>query len=79
MEGRVIKLFTTSEVGRVFGVTSDAVRLWERLGRIKAIRTSSGQRVFLAREVERFKIVRAQRKVKGHQPSAMLTGEQQHA
>lgn len=57
-----MKLFTTSEFGRFFGVTADAVRLWERRGRIKAIRTASGQRLFTDREVERFKTTRVQRK-----------------
>jgi DNA-binding transcriptional MerR regulator len=61
-----MKWLITNEVGRMFAVTSDAVRLWERLGLIKAIRTSSGQRLFAAREVERFKIMRARKKVKVH-------------
>ena len=57
-----MKLLTTSEFGRFFGVSADAVRLWERLGKVKAIRTAGGQRLFTDREVERFKATRVPRK-----------------
>ena len=53
---------TTSDVARLGGVTTDTVRLWERLGRLPAIRTAGGQRLFTREEVSRFLQKRAESK-----------------
>lgn len=40
------------EVARRFGVTTDTIRTWVRQGKLRAIRSESGQRRFLEGEVE---------------------------
>jgi excisionase family DNA binding protein len=61
MTERVI-YFTTSEAARVLGVSSDMVRIYERTGRLPAIRTAGGYRLFAQRDVERVAQQRAARK-----------------
>ena len=43
----------TGEAARVLKVSPQTVRLWERLGRIAAVKTSAGIRLFDPRDVER--------------------------
>jgi DNA-binding transcriptional MerR regulator len=47
-------LLTPGEVAKMFGLTPDAVRGWERRGLLRAIKTPTGRRLFRARDVERF-------------------------
>ena len=46
-------LLLTSEAARVFGVTPETVRHWERVGRLPAQETATGVRLFDRRDVER--------------------------
>lgn len=48
----------TSEVARLCRVSSETVREWERVGRLKAIRTATGVRLFDARTVARLAATR---------------------
>lgn len=57
---------TVSTVARILNAASETVRAWERAGKLPAIRTASGVRLFLAVDVERFAIQRA-RAVQGQQ------------
>jgi excisionase family DNA binding protein len=43
------------EAARLFGVSVETLRRWDRQGRIKSIRTLGGQRRFARTEVERVK------------------------
>ncbi len=43
----------TGEAARVLKVSPQTVRLWERLGRIAAVKTSAGIRLFDPRDVAR--------------------------
>jgi DNA-binding transcriptional MerR regulator len=52
------ELLSTGDVARILGVSVDSVRVMERLGRLKAMRTVSGQRIFDRREVERMRAKR---------------------
>jgi DNA-binding transcriptional MerR regulator len=45
----------TSSVAREFGVSSQAIILWEKTGKLSAIRTERGVRLFRRSEVERLK------------------------
>lgn len=49
----------TSDVARVFDVSGEAVRKWERTGRLPALRTISGVRIFAGRDVLRLQAERA--------------------
>lgn len=46
-------LLLSSDVARVCGVSAEAVRQWERQGRLSATRTLNGVRLFVARDVVR--------------------------
>ena len=50
-----------SEAARILSVTQQTVRLWERTGRLPAIRVSGGVRVFRRDEVERLAAERQMR------------------
>lgn len=43
----------TSEVARILEVSSETVRVWERLGRLPALKTGRGVRLFDRGDVER--------------------------
>jgi excisionase family DNA binding protein len=45
---------SVGDVAKRCGVSSAAVRLWERSGKLVAIRTSGGVRLFHRDDVERF-------------------------
>lgn len=47
-----VKLMTPAEVALRIGVTPDTVRYWERMGRLAAMKTATGRRLFDARVVE---------------------------
>lgn len=48
------KFMTPSRVSKLAGVTPSAVRLWERDGRLSAIRTAGNFRLFREEDVRRF-------------------------
>ncbi len=52
-------LLMASDVARVFDVTSEAVRKWERAGRLSALRTLRGTRLFRGSDVLRLQQERA--------------------
>jgi len=52
-------LLLTSDVARVFHVSAQAVRQWERQGRISALRTLGGTRLFRGSDVLRLQQQRA--------------------
>ena len=39
-------ILLTSQVARILDVSSETVRLWERLGRLPALKTEKGVRLF---------------------------------
>jgi excisionase family DNA binding protein len=43
----------TNEVAKILNVSPETVRLWERAGRLRAVRTAGGVRLFDRRDVER--------------------------
>lgn len=47
------QLLTTSAVARILNIAPDTVRLWERQGKLVAVRTTSGMRLFERVEVDR--------------------------
>ena len=49
---------TVSEVARALGVSKDSVRAYAKTGRLPGRRTNSGVRLFVPRDVARFKIER---------------------
>jgi DNA-binding transcriptional MerR regulator len=51
-------LYLTSDVARVFRVSAETVRDWERSGRLPAKRTLGGVRLFEGRDVVRFQQTR---------------------
>lgn len=54
-------LLTPSEAGRILSVTPEAVRAMHRTGRLSALRTLGGRRLFLRSEVERLATERARK------------------
>jgi DNA-binding transcriptional MerR regulator len=42
----------TSEVAQILGISEASVRLWERLGRLHAVKSARGVRIFERAEVE---------------------------
>jgi excisionase family DNA binding protein len=61
MTERVIYL-TSSEAARALGVSTDMVRIYERTGRLPAIRTAGGYRLFTQLDVARLARKRAARR-----------------
>jgi DNA-binding transcriptional MerR regulator len=53
------ELLTTHAVAKSLNVAPDTVRFYERTGRLKAMRTTSGIRLFRAEDVEAFKAKRS--------------------
>jgi excisionase family DNA binding protein len=53
--------FTAADVARELNVTPATVRAWETAGRIEAIRTRGGVRLFHPAEVKRLRVARAAR------------------
>ena len=52
----------TYEVAKRVGRSSETIRLWERLGRIPAIKTGRGMRLFLEEDVVKLEAEMAARK-----------------
>lgn len=59
-ESAQIEPILTTETARILNVSADTVREWERRGRLTALKTHRGVRLFDRREVERLA-----RKIKG--------------
>jgi DNA-binding transcriptional MerR regulator len=53
---------TTTPAALELGVSTQSVILYEQSGKLKAIRTSNGMRLFRREDVERFKAERAAKK-----------------
>lgn len=49
----------TSEAARILDVSPETIRTWERTGRLPAVRTRKGMRLFDRRDVERLAQERA--------------------
>ena len=45
---------TIGEVARLLGVSSEMIRVHERLGRLNAVKLVTGERLFLKMDVEQF-------------------------
>lgn len=58
----VAAFFTTADVARAAGVTPEAVRVWNRLGRLSAQRTVGGMRLYHRDDVERVLAERTSRR-----------------
>ena len=48
------EILTVRDVAKVLGISDQMVRLHERQGRLRAIRTVRGWRLFLREDVDRF-------------------------
>lgn len=57
-----MQLLTTSDAARRLGLSAAMVRWLERQGRIAAIKTASGTRLFLMSEIARYATERAEKK-----------------
>lgn len=57
----VSDLLTVGDAAKVAGVAAETIRLWERLGKLPAMRTASGLRLFNRADVEQFARRRAAR------------------
>ena len=53
-------LLTTGEAARALGCSPDAVRLWEREGKLPAQRTPTGRRLFALSDVQELARERAE-------------------
>lgn len=49
------ELLMTSETARELGISQGTVLLWERTGKLVAIKTTNGRRLFRRSEVDRVK------------------------
>lgn len=48
-----MRLLKIGETARLLSISTSTVREWERTGRLKAVRTSTGRRLFRLEDVER--------------------------
>jgi hypothetical protein len=60
----------TNDVARFLKTSAESVRKWERLGRLRALRTEQGVRIFHREDVERFARERAARRTHTEPQSA---------
>ncbi len=58
---RTMKLLSPRDAGRVLGLSTARVQQLDREGKLKALRDSAGRRLYLEREVLRFKRERGRR------------------
>ncbi len=56
------KPLTVGDVAKLLNVSSDVVRLWEREGKLPAVRTQGGVRLFTQKDVQRLAGERAARR-----------------
>ena len=66
-------ILTVGDVARVFGISPQAVRMWDRLGKLSGQRTASGMRLFLRADVERARRERDERVGKFSRPARHRT------
>jgi predicted site-specific integrase-resolvase len=59
LQSMTLDLILTAEAARIAHVASETIRLWERQGRLSAIKTSRGVRLFDRADVERLARERA--------------------
>jgi excisionase family DNA binding protein len=55
-------LLTTTDAARAIGVSAETIRAWENSGKLPALRTVSGQRLFSRRDVDRARDQRTSRR-----------------
>ena len=48
-------LILSSEAARILGISAQSVRAWENAGRLRAIKTAGGVRLFSRTEVEQLR------------------------
>jgi excisionase family DNA binding protein len=63
-----MRVLTIGDVARVARVTPDAVRAWDREGKLRAFRTAGGIRLFREARVQKFLAERARRR--GSRPNS---------
>jgi len=63
-----MRLLTPAEFARRIGVTPDTVRHWERTGKVRALKTESGRRLFREVDVRRLEAKRDQRRTRPAPP-----------
>ena len=56
------ELLTVSYAARFCGVSQETIRAWERAGKITAIKSTSGRRLFFREELQRFNQERQEKK-----------------
>jgi excisionase family DNA binding protein len=61
------EFLTTNDVAKILGKASATVLYHERLGKLRALRTAGGLRLFTREEVERFAAQQRTRKAKKQQ------------
>jgi DNA-binding transcriptional MerR regulator len=49
----IVDAVLTSEAARILNVSPQTVRIWERIGRLRAVKAAKGVRVFDRRDVDR--------------------------
>ena len=49
---RDVTFILTTEAAGIIGVAADTIRYWERTGRLRAVKTSGGVRLFARHDVE---------------------------
>jgi len=54
-----IDFILTSEAARICGVSAQSIRAWERVGRLTAMKTAGGVRLFRRADVEELKRARS--------------------
>jgi predicted site-specific integrase-resolvase len=59
LQSMTLDLILTAEAARIAHVASETIRLWERQGRLSAIKSSRGVRLFDRADVERLARERA--------------------
>lgn len=57
----VNEILSTSTAARELNVAAQTVRLWERLGKLPARKTTDGRRLFFRSDIEKLKRERAAR------------------
>ncbi|MEO8077054.1 MAG: helix-turn-helix domain-containing protein [Acidobacteriota bacterium] len=62
-------LILTSQAARILNVAPETVRVWEGSGRLRAVRTAGGVRLFDLADVQRLVEQRDARALLGRQPS----------
>lgn len=69
-------ILTTSETAKILGLSPERIRQLHRTGELSAIQTSSGQRIFMRRDVE---LLLEKRGVKAEHGSKSRKEDKPHA